>query len=229
MNYLWEQFAVPVFKARTAVFLGGAFRADLSDLGRAVVQGADIEVFKDDLPLHIIMQGAAAENLRVVLNEDAGAYMSGAVTDLGAVDVVARGTGAKLQAGLFLENKGSADIKIKVRHEADNTLIKVRVHIEAGVGSETLAEAEAIMGRGVKGAESLIGFKVLADEKLKSLKISPNQKISSAEVKAGHEAATFGTDEKQIIFLSEAGLDNAEARAALREAFRNETFSHLPV
>ncbi|MDR0449199.1 MAG: SufD family Fe-S cluster assembly protein [Rickettsiales bacterium] len=215
MNYLWERFAIPVFPARTRVWLDGAERPDLSDT-------------RGEGPVHYIVQGGSHLPPKIDVKSGETAYLTAILDGAAGKIEINAAKGAKFKAGIFIENKGAAEIIIMANHLGDNSEISVDVRIEAAAGSSTAASAAANIPRGLKNIENSIDFGVLADRGVKSVRLSPGQFIKSAGVKASHGAAIQKENPAQIIYLEQQGLSENESAAALREAFRAAAFDHLP-
>ncbi|MCL2338773.1 MAG: SufD family Fe-S cluster assembly protein [Proteobacteria bacterium] len=241
MSYLWEQFNIKTFPARTVVFLDGEFRADLSSAQSSELRVESLDhsvtITNDvagELPVHMIYVGEISGDKKIIIRNNASSQLSTLNSKLYLTAKLSNkkpafltffienaGKNSEFSADMVFLNESELKFDVFADHLAENTGIFVKNRALVGPGSATELYGVAKIVGECPNCHSDISFAAMAAPDIKYIKLSPNQKIASIPDSAEHAASIWRGTQTQIEYLKTAGLSASAVDSILREAFLN--------
>ena len=225
MTYIWQDFNIKTMLAETIVFRDGEFCPELSTLDSA-------QISKNyDLPVHYIYVGELVGKNVLEINipenvKNQKIYLSVRVTvnSIADFNILIKNSGldSNVRCFIVLENHGNLNFDINTHHLARNTGIFAKTRLLAYKKSVSNLSGAAHIYQYCENSRSGIDFSAMADNNAKII-FKPIQKISAIPDSAEHSANIAEVSAPQVEYLHESGLNDAEIKSVMRDAFINNT------
>ncbi|MFT3807459.1 Fe-S cluster assembly protein SufD [Arenimonas sp.] len=146
------------------------------------------------------------------------------------LNVSLRGDGASLVSGGALLGSGRrhVDTRLGIEHVARDTRCDLRWRGLATDRGRVAFHGGILIREGADGSDAALSNKNLLLSDNAEIDTQPVLEIHADEVKAAHGATVGRLDPTALFYLRSRGIDEAQARALLTQAFLREALSPMP-